>query len=344
MRGRYWLPLVALGVLFVAACGAHPVLPNSALTGYVPWLPLPRTGNFPQPPSPVPVPPIPIPAGTPACQATQLEGVYLGGSGAGGNTDTPVAVRNNSATACWLEGYPDITILDSANRVLASAIGAANRGTYFGSTGPFVQLMMLPGTSPFSANAAPRLQMERGEAYVNIQWYDCQAPHAARLSLGLPDSGGSLIIPFPVAGPYSAACDAGTMPNAELLRDAFVPGGIQWPPSPDYLTVNFSISGPASVKHGAALVYFVTITNASSTDYVLTPCPDYGEFLGGKTAYAGYRLNCAPVGHIAPGSSAKFEMRLDLPSDISPGSNQLTWSLYDGRLNIPVAHATIDVT
>jgi hypothetical protein len=344
MYRRYWLPAAAVGLTLLTACGTHPVVPKEMSADYVPWVPLPRTGVFPAAPSPSPAPPIPIPAGTPACQANQLEGAYLGRSGAAGNTDTPVALRNSAATACWLEGYPDITIVDSANHVLASATGTANRGTYFGETGPDVQLMLLPGTTPFPANAPPGLQMERGEAYVNIQWYDCKAPQAARLSLVLPDSGGTVIIAFPVAGPYSAACDAGPMPASGLLRDAFLPGGIVWPPSPDYLNINMAVSMPPSVKRGSTLVYFITLTNSSATDYVLDPCPDYGEFLGGKQAFATYNLNCAPAGHIAPGSSIKFEMHLDLPGDIATGTNQLTWSLYDGRLNMPVAHAAVDIT
>jgi Protein of unknown function (DUF4232) len=260
-----------------------------------------------------------------------------------GNTNTPVGLRNNGATACWLEGFPDVTIMDGANRVLAQAIGAAGRGTYFGDEGPGVQLLMLPGTL-FPSIAAPGQQMERGQAYVNIEWYDCKAPQAARLSLDLPSSGGAVTIAFPVAGPYSAACDSGTLPASALLRDVFLPGGIQWPPSPDYLPVNIAVSMPAAVKHGSTLVYFVTLTNTSATDYVPDPCPDYGEFLGGKAAFASYRLNCAPAGHVGPGSSVKFEMHLDLPSGLAAGTNQLTWALYDGRLATPVAHAAIDIS
>jgi hypothetical protein len=187
-----------------------------------------------------------------------------------GNTNTPVGLRNNGATACWLEGFPDVTIMDGANRVLAQAIGAAGRGTYFGDEGPGVQLLMLPGTL-FPSIAAPGQQMERGQAYVNIEWYDCKAPQAARLSLDLPSSGGAVTIAFPVAGPYSAACDSGTLPASALLRDVFLPGGIQWPPSPDYLPVNIAVSMPAAVKHGSTLVYFVTLTNTSATDYVPDP-------------------------------------------------------------------------
>jgi hypothetical protein len=331
-------------MLLVAGCGAHPLVPKVASTDYVPWLPVPRTYNFPQAPVPTSGPPIPIPAGARACQAGQLEGLYLGKFGAMGNTDTPVVLRNKDAAACWVRGYPDLTILDGANHVLAQSIGAAGRGTYFGNDAPDVQILMLPGTTPFPATAAPGQQMERGQAYVSIEWYDCQAPQAAKLSVDLSNSGGSLLIAYPVAGPYSAVCDGSTAPRSGLLRDALRPGGMEWPPGPDYQKVDLAITAPASAKRGSTLVYFVTFTNSSSRDYLLDQCPDYGEYLGPKLAVAGYRLNCAPVGHIAPGSATKFEMHLGIPPDFAPGSSQLTWVIYDGRLGTPLAHTTIDVT
>lgn len=335
---------MAVGLLLLASCGAHPLVAKPASAGYVHWLPLPQTGIFPAAPSPILAPPFPIPDGTPACQADQLDGQYLGRWAGLGNTNTPVGLRNNGASACWLEGFPDLTITDGADHVLAQAIGAAGRGTYFGGDGSAVQLLMLPGTAPFPSPAVPGQQMDRGQAYVNVEWYDCKAPQATRLSLGLPGAGGTVIITFPVVGPYSAACDAGTMPTSGLQRDVFLPGGVEWPPSPDYLAVNITISVPATAKHGSTLVYFVTLTNTSATDYVLEPCPDYGEFLGGKRAFATYRLNCAPAGHIGPGLSVKFEMHLDLPGDLAAGTNQLTWSLYDGRLATPVGHAALKVS
>ncbi len=210
MRGRHWVPAVVVGLTLLAACGGHPVVPKSISADYVPWLPLPTTGIFPAAPTPSPAPPIPIPAGTPACQANQLVGQYLGRWAGLGNTNTPVGLRNKGATPCWLEGFPDVTITNSSNQVLAEAIGAAGRGTYFGDDGPGVQLLMLPGTAPFPSPAGPGQQMVRGQAYVNIEWYDCKALQATALSLGLPGSSGTVTVAFPVAGPYSAACDAGT--------------------------------------------------------------------------------------------------------------------------------------
>lgn len=95
-----------------------------------------------------------------------------------------------------------------------------------------------------------------------------------------------------------------------------------------------SIKAAEVVKRGSTLVYFVfvTIRNTSDVDYVLDPSPNYNEFLARKDVVASYRLNCAPVGHIAPRSAVTFEMRLTLPSWIDSGPNRLVWALGDGRL------------
>ena len=103
------------------------------------------------------------------------------------------------------------------------------------------------------------------------------------------------------------------------------------------------ISAPASVKGGSTLVYYVTIKNTSQSDYRLDPCPNYVEILGAKNAVAEYQLNCSPVGHIAPGASVKFEMKLSLPSTVPLGTMQLQWALLDGRVASPNVHTSIAI-
>jgi hypothetical protein len=100
-----------------------------------------------------------------------------------------------------------------------------------------------------------------------------------------------------------------------------------------YLTTSVTIKAPELVKRGSTLVYFVTVRNTSDMDYVLDPCPNYNEFLGKKDVVATYQLNCAPVGHIAPGAAVTFEMHLGVPGWIESGPSQLFWSLGDGRLS-----------
>jgi hypothetical protein len=271
-----------------------------------------------------------------------LEAVAMGGSAAtGGNVDSPIALRDTGSTACYLEGYPDVTILDAAGRSLAQAIGSANRGTYFPEW-PEGQVLMEAGTPPLP-HLAFAGQLSRGQALLNVQWWDCHQPTAAMLSMDLPDGGGNLTVPYSTRAPYYPTCDSNVQPAGTVTRGSFGPAGYQWPPDPAYLTMDIVISAPESAKRSSTLVYYVTVKNTSATDYRLDPCPNYVEILGGKAAVAEYQLNCSPVGHIAPGTSVKFEMRLALPSSVPIGTNELRWALSDGRLTLPYATTSVNV-
>jgi len=337
--------VLAVCVVLLVACGPRPAA-TSSTAEYVPWLPLHTTGVYLMPPSPSPAPPVPIPAGTPICQAAQLEAAAIGGYAAsGGNVDSPVALRDTGSTACYLEGYPGVTILDAAGRSLAQAIGSANRGTYFPEW-PEGQVLLQPGTPPLPRPpfAGQTGMLSRGQAVFNMQWWDCRHPMAAKLSIDLPNASGNLTTPYPSNASYNPICDSKIQPAGTVTRGAIGPAGYWWPPDPAYLKMDMVISAPPSVRRGSTLVYYVTLKNASGTDYRLDPCPDYTEILGGKVAVAEYQLNCSPAGHIAPGTSVKFEMRLTIPSSVPIGPNELMWALNDGRLFPPLTRTSINVT
>jgi hypothetical protein len=275
------------------------------------------------------------------CRAAQLEAILRGTSAAtGGNVISSVVIRNAGAGACYLDGYPDITIFDAGGHALARASGTANRGTYFPDW-PQLPVLVQPGTSPLSPGSeqAPT----RGQAIVNAQWYDCQQPTASKLSLDLPQGGGNLTIGYAAKAPYNPTCDSTTPPPGTVSRGPFSPAGYELP-GPAFISVDITLSAPASVKRGTTVVYYVTVKNTSSSDYRLDPCPDYVEILGAKNPVAGYQLNCGPVVHIAPGASDKFEMRLSLPASVPTGPTRLQWALVDGRLAVPHATTSISVT
>jgi hypothetical protein len=332
------LGAIVLIVLSLVACRGTDSEPASS--GFVPWLALPPSNVFPVAPAPSPTPPVPIPAGAPACKAGQLEGALMAQTAATGHVNTPILVRNTGSTACWLEGYADLRILDGTGRELAVVTGAGVGSTFF-DDGPVVQVLMPPGTPPLPA---PHVEASRGQAFMNIEWYDCRGTHAGTLSLDLPNGGGNLRLPFDVQAPYSGGCDSGAISPVGLFRGPFSPAGYTWPPEPTYLKVDISISGLASAKRGTTLIYFVTVKNADQVDYRLDPCPNYQELLAGKQAMAGYQLNCSPVRHIPAGASVKFEMRLNLPGDVATGTTQLTWALVDERLAAPFAQTPIEIT
>ena len=153
-----------------------------------------------------------------------------------------------------------------------------------------------------------------------------------------------MISAFPVSGAYYMLCD--TQPSYRALsRGPFSPAGMSWPPDPHrYLDVAATIDASSPVKAGTPLVFYVTVSNQDTIDYVLDPCPDYTVFLGPKTVIWQYRLNCAPIGRIPPGASMKFQMKLDTPKGLAAGDYKLWWSLNDFRITDGHPTAQVQVT
>ena len=112
----------------------------------------------------------------------------------------------------------------------------------------------------------------------------------------------------------------------------------------DFIDARVTIDAPQTAARGARIRYFVTVTNESSKDYPMSPCADYVEYLGGKLPLASYQLNCQPVGDIAAGGSAIFEMQLDVPRSMDLGPDAIGWSLHDGRIASDGAFETIEIT
>ena len=336
MKAR-WLVAAAL---LVAACGSVPTA--SEKPSYVPWVALPAQHHYVEAPLASQVPPIPIPAGTRACQASQLEGVNIGMSGATGNVNMPLLFRNRGSSDCYLEGYPDAAVLAPNGSVLAAGSGATGRGTFF-DDGPVVQVMLKAGT-PALPSPGPGYTPPLGEAFMNFSWYACTPLQANRLALDLPDAGGRLVIPFDMRAYFSAACDGSSSYPPAVFRGPFSPTGVEWPPGYDYLSVTATIGGLTSVQRGKTLVYYVTLRNTSDRDYLLTPCPDYAQFIGPKLGIVEYQLNCGPVAPIRPGRAVTFEMKFTVPSTAGTGISSLNWSLNDGRLGGAYTRADIEIT
>ncbi len=308
----------------------------------MPWLPLAPTGQYIEGPTATPPP---LPPGTPECRAAQLEGESIGEGAALSNVNMPVEVRNRSTSACYVHGYPDVTVFAASGRVLARAIGNEGRGTYFGD-GPDVPVLLPPGTPRLPAPAVPLGPTKlEGQAFMNLSWYDCPPlPWASRLALDLPDDTGRLLIPFPLQAYYNAACGNGHAQAPSVSRGPFGATGVPWPPAVETIPVMTKISVSAPVSRGKTLVYFVTIRNEGDRDYTLKPCPDYFEFLTGMKNGPSYQLNCAPAGKISPGRSVTFEMRLPVSADQATGPTYINWSLADGRLDNPAAQAEVLIT
>lgn len=336
--------LAAVAVL--SACGTFHVAAEPATeSGAVPWLPLPAAHQFVGAPLSSPVPPMPVPAGTPACQASQLEGVSAGEGAATGNVDMPLLFRNKSGSECYVEGFAVITVLDAHRNVLAVASDERSKGTFF-ADGPAIPVLARHGTAalPPAAQGWGLSRGVPGQVFTNFSWYDCREPRAAQLIVGLPGGGGSFTMPFDLSADASPACGGTGGDFRAVSRGPFSPAGVETAPALQYIAVHVTISAPASVHRGQLLTYVVSIQNTSPRDYVMTPCADYNEALQDKLLLATYQLNCSPVGHIGPGATVTFEMRAQVPVSVRPGPNRLTWNLVDGRLDAPAASAPIAIT
>ena len=312
--------LVGLALVCLTACGTTVESVRSS-GDYVPWVPLPAAHQYVDPPS-APAPAA-VPAGTPECVADQLEGVALAGGAAAGNVNRPLLLRNKGAVDCFVQGFADVTVLDRVGRVLAQAVGATGRGTFF-SDGPADPVLLAHGTQalprPFQARDG-----SQGQAFMNFSWYDCRQPPAVTLTIGLPDGAGAFRIPYATEAAENPMCPS---TYRSISRGPLSPAGNQWP----YVEVEATLNAPAEARPGTRITYYVTLRNAGNRDYDMKPCADYNEGFNGKQFLAEYQLNCVSVSTLKPGAQVTFEMQYDVPAAIGPGTRDLSWFLLDGRL------------
>lgn len=336
---RLWA-LVAVLVGSVACGSVHPLAATGSNPS-VPWLPLPPAHQFVE--APLAMPPTAVQPGTSECGAGQLEGVVSGAGAAAGNIDTPLLFRNKGASDCWLEGYLGITIFDAAGRILATSTGSANEGTFF-ADGPVTQILLSASTPTLApGRGMTAAHGVRGQAWMNMSWYDCSSPQASRAIVEVP-SGERFSMPFTLQGDANPACYPGSMAKPVIFRGPLSPGGMEWPPGRDYITAHVSIQSPVVAHRGATLSYTVTIENLGSRDYGMQPCADYIESLDFKKMGQTYQLNCAPVGTIAVGGSAVFDMRIEIPASAPQGPDHIHWFLFDGRIDAGGAAAPLEIS
>jgi hypothetical protein len=111
-----------------------------------------------------------------------------------------------------------------------------------------------------------------------------------------------------------------------------------------------SVAAPATIVIGEILRYSVTLTNPTTTEVPLSPCPDFAQRLDVVPAkYAttvGFRgtLNCAQAPKsIAPRDSVTFDYQLDTTGQI-PGPGSLTWQLLQRSTAAVAAQTRLTVT
>lgn len=313
------LAVVVLSGGLVAACG-----------GQAPGLATPHTSKTPSviawvddPAAQVPIvlrsPP--YSTGARPCRPDDLS-VSHGELGyATGNSNVEVDLTNHSATACWLDGYPIVAGV-AANGTVTPL--PANHGSFVGSPGPPANIT--PGqTAAINISGSDNCTLGQHQVY-------------PELLIGLPGGG--------TVGAYGTGFDAICGVSVSLFG---VPADQPRGPTPSPLTARIT-AGPAAWA-GTDFGYLVTLTNPAARSFPLRPCPSYAEFLGGltgsgaKKSYVAkyYYLNCRTAQAIPAYSSVTYQIKLPLPSGLSPGFySKLDWQIQGGAGPAVVTSLTVE--
>jgi hypothetical protein len=275
----------------------------------------------------------PIPASQiPACRTVDLQTVFEGGNGAGGHMLNVIAFSNRTSAACVLDGYPRLKLLTRSGTALPLVQTEGNFATNAAPT------PVILGPHGPDISAGPTSQ--NGQASVIFEWSLCPeiASTVANISLTLPGNRGTTVVPVePGTRAGSDTCFGASSHSLGV-------GPFQRVPTSDTsadATLEATIATPARAVRGKPLTYTVTLTNISGAPIVFTPCPAYTEILGQKAAVATYSLNCRAALPIPVGGTETFTMLLDLPANMVPGRQTLSWTLdwpflVEGRTTVTV--------
>jgi hypothetical protein len=290
---------------------------SPSVAGIVPW-----SAETPPPPAATPTPTASAPEAR-ECTAGELAVGRAGFGGATGSMAGVFSVWTTGPQPCRVEGSPGVEMLDGDGRRLVA------RGPGDGNGGPG-PVTLLPGRTIPVLGEDPAL----GTATVGVQWGSwCKAAPKEPLSLRVTFLGGAVIGSTPVethgmtprcdvprklsglsVGPFEAA--AGPSPTE--------------PPSTPASTLTGHLELPDHAFIGQPLRYVMVITNPTSVEVTLQPCPAYRERLSvaGKDTIEEHTLNCDGLPPLAPGATLRFEMVLQVPDDLTP-TNQagIIWEL-----------------
>jgi len=223
-----------------------------------------------------------------------------------GNLLEQLVVTNIGKRPCLLRGYPTITAETPTGT--RQTVQARRGGTYFGR---LVPADLQPG----------------GRVFLDFGTSDC----GCRCERPSPVRYRNLVFTLPQGGRFSGG-------GVSIVVDCFLdmtpfglperlsqPQAKPWTPA----TLRANVRLPATSRAGATLRYVVTLTNPSSRTVLLTPCPAYTEGLAneGWAVQRSFALNCESVRAIPPHGSVAYDMKLDVPVEMSPATAKFGWQL-----------------
>jgi hypothetical protein len=278
----------------------------------IPWIP----GR----PSSLPIPRYVPPAPKVARPCGDLH--YAGTLGVNSVTDVYyLAVRNRTSHTCTLEGRPGIVVPPGGPGPLSVSATVND---------PAVP----PGFPPQGA----RFGLRTGQTARVVLWVVRPCDHArgseARRTL-------RAFLPFG---------DAQTTFTIATCRDvgSSMSVGVFAPPEPPARRRTWPLRAtlelPGHVTAGRTFSYRVQLTNESRRPFRFPYCPTYAARLNGRDRFGA--LNCKPMGTLAPGEHATFEMQRFVTAKLPTRRYELLWTLMDetlkdgvaGRGNLRVEH------
>jgi len=266
--------------------------------------------------------PIPAPKTVRSCGVNDLYAVANGASGATGHILYSIALANHSATACAVQGFPDLSLISKQGTALPLQ-ESNDPGGIVGNGGRDIPIGVLQPNQP-----APVPHQGGPNAYVLFEWYYCGGtpPDIVAVDLTIPSSARSVRVPLLNEGLAwgPSRCDDPSQGRRLLV------GPIQ-PPAADQVVTQApqwraGMHAPDQFVAGKTVDYTVTLTNISGAPIIFDTCPTYDEGFTPDGLVA-YQLNCGPVGTLQPGTSVTFAMRFTVPSKMPAGPEKFGWAL-----------------
>lgn len=259
-------------------------------------------------------------APAPVCTKSDLRVQFLGFGAAANMFSDVFQLTNIGKATCRLQGHPQLFPSVTSGKPVPRVV----RHSY-------LPVAVSPG------NIAPKVS-----GYVIIGGTDnCPpAPGGSRVKpvsykyakVVLPNGEGSFITSeMPPCVPVSLSI--GVEPPEPAL-----------PPPGSLAALDVTIDTPASIRAGHVLRYVVVLSNPrqvygpsgeeANRTVSFAACPGYTESLDlyvpghlGQVHTWTYKLNCGPVGRLAPGKSARFTMELPVPTVSKAIPAALGWNV-----------------
>lgn len=179
-------------------------------------------------------------------------------------------------------------------------------------------------------------------AELRVDWSPpyCGPAGPQQLLIELPDDGG--LLTADVHKPATPVCSAQQPEGDRGIRTYLSTGAFDRARMPTQLDSPQRVlqatleQVPKSLRPGQVVDYVVRLTNPTSEDVPLSPCPGYytSRFVlgtgdrGGFNVGQVYRLNCRPVTVVPAQGSVGFHMRTEVPTDPPGGPTfSLAWRL-----------------